>query len=118
MFLRSLLVAGTLLAVAAPAGAQTPTLAPLTVRDQGDGVNAVRKFTGAAYCRGPASCSGKAKLTKGTRTLAEAPYSAGAKTTFKTPMRLKAPVFRSLRKAKGKRMKATLTLTQADGQAV
>lgn len=114
---RSLLAAGVLLVLAAPAGAQAPS-SPLTVRDQTDGVNALRKFTVAAFCRGPEACAGKAKVTKHGQTLAQAPYDAEAKTTFKTRMRLKPEAFRSLRKLKGKRMKATLTLTQADGKAV
>ena len=117
MFLRSLLAAGVLLVLAVPAGAQAPS-SPLTIRDQTDGVNALRTFTVAAFCRGPAACAGKAKLTKHGQTIARAPYDAEAKTTFKTSMRLQPAAFRSLRKLKGKRMKATLTLTQDDGKAV
>ena len=117
MPLRSLLASGCLLALASPAAAQAPGPAPLTIRNHTDGVNSQRMFTVAAFCRGPATCAGRAKVTKAGKTLAQAPYRAAVKTTFKTRMRLKAPAFRSLRKVHGKRMKATLTLTQADGRA-
>src|SRR3954469_10075759 len=92
-------------------------LAPVTIRDQNDGVNSRRTLTVAAFCRGPASCAGTAKLVKGGQTLASAPFNAAGKTTFKTPMKLRASVFRALRRAKGKRMKPTLTLTLTDGGA-
>ena len=69
MFLRLSLVAGALLILAAPAGAQAPTLAPVTIRDQNDGVNSQRMTTVAAFCRGPAACAGKAKLVRGGQTL-------------------------------------------------
>ena len=96
---------------------QQPVLAPITIRDQTDGVNALRVVIVAAFCRGPAPCAGTVKLVKGGQTLGKAAFSAAGKTTFKTPIRLKAAVFRALHKAKRKRMKPTLTLTQADGQA-
>src|SRR3954452_5021098 len=94
--------------LAAPAAAQysppaAPALPAITIRDQTDGVNSQRVLTVAAFCRGPAACAGTAKLTKGGQTIASAPFTAAGKTTFKTSMKLKASVFRSLRKAKGKR---------------
>src|SRR3954470_7410834 len=109
--------------LAAPAGAQAPPpppLAPLpaiTIRDQTDGVNSLRVVTVAGVCRGPAPCSGTAKLTKSGRELPKAPFTAAGKTTFKTPIKLSAAVFRALHKAKGKRMKPLLTLTTADGKS-
>src|SRR5882762_8260160 len=113
-------VAGVLAAaaLAGPAAAQQPSpLPPLTIRDQTDGVNSLRIVTVAAFCRGPAPCAGTAKLAKGGRTIGQAPFSAAGRTTFKTPIRLKAPSFRALRKAKGKKINSTLTLTVAGGQA-
>ena len=109
-------------ALAAPAAAQyppppAPALPAITIRDQTDGVNSRRVVTVAAFCRGPAACSGTAKLTKGGKTLAKAPFTAAGKTTFKTPMKLSAAVFRALHTAKSKRMKPLLTLTTADGKA-
>src|SRR3954464_13940773 len=107
--------------LAAPAAAQLPppptALPAIPIRDQTDGVNSLRTLTVAAFCRGPAPCAGTAKLTKGGQTIGKAPSTAAGKTTFKTPMKLKASVFRALRKAKGKRMRPTLTLTLADGQS-
>ena len=94
---------------------QQVALPAMTIREQTDGVNSLRVVTVAAFCRGPAACTGKAKLTKGGQTLASAPFTAAGKTTFKTPMKLKASVFRALHAAKGKRMKPKLTLTLADG---
>src|SRR5437763_16160141 len=123
MALRVLTVAGLLAgALASPALAQYPPPPPaalpaLTIRDQNDGVNSLRVVTVAACCRGPAACAGTAKLVKGGQTLAAGPFSAAGKTTFKVPLKLKASVFRGLRKAKGKKMKPTLTLTLAGGQA-
>ena len=96
---------------------QQPVLAPITIRDQTDGVNALRVVIVAAFCRGPAPCAGTVKLVKGGQTLGKAAFSAAGKTTFKTPIRLKAAVFRALHKAKRKRMKPTLTLTTADGRS-
>src|SRR3954452_24905784 len=130
MPLRALTVAGLLAgALAAPALAQYPpppqpqpqpqsqsTLPAITIREQTDGVNSRRVVTVAAFCRGPAACAGKATLVKGGQTIASGAFSAAGKTTFKTPLKLKSSVFRALRKAKGKRMKPTLTLTMADGQ--
>src|SRR3954468_9623086 len=107
--------------LAAPAAAQPPppptALPAVTIRDQTDGVNSLRVITVAAFCRGPAPCAGTAKLVKGGQTIASGPFSAAGKTTFKTPLKLKAAVFRALRKAKGKKMRPTLTLTLANGQA-
>src|SRR3954468_20327892 len=107
--------------LAAPAAAQLPpppTAVPtVTIRDQTDGVNSLRVVTVAAFCRGPAPCAGTAKLTKGGATLGRAPFTAAGKTTFNTPAKLSAAVFRALHKARGKRMKPTLTLTMANGQA-
>ena len=96
---------------------QAPALPAVTIRDQTDGVNSRRVVTVAAFCRGPSACTGTAKLVKGGQTIASGPFSAAGKTTFKTPLKLKAPVFRALRKAKGKKIKPTLTLTLADGRA-
>jgi|SRR3954447_25110697 hypothetical protein len=95
---------------------QAPAPPAITIRDQTDGVNSRRVVTVAAFCRGPSACSGKAKLVKGGQTIAGATFSAAGKTTFKAPLKLKASVFRALRKAKGRRMKPTLTLTLADGR--
>jgi|SRR3954470_6540365 hypothetical protein len=103
--------------LAASAAAQLPALPAITIRDQTDGVNSLRVVTVAAFCRGPAPCAGTAKLTKGGATLGRAPFTAAGKTTFKTPVKLSAAVFRALHKARGKRMKPTLTLTMANGQA-
>src|SRR3954468_24062041 len=107
--------------LAAPAAAQPPppptALPAVTIRDQTDGVNSLRIVTVAAFCRGPAPCAGTAKLTKGGQTIGKAAFTAAGKTTFKTPMKLKASLFRSLHKAKSKRMKPTLTLTLADGRS-
>src|SRR3954466_11022176 len=113
---RTLLVVTAVLAFAGTAAAQT-ALPPLTLRDQTDGVNSLRVVTVAAFCRGPAPCAGTAKLTKGGRTIARAPFTAAGKTTFKTPMKLAPATFRALRKAPGKKTKPTLTLTLANGQA-
>src|SRR4051795_1470402 len=109
--------------LAAPASAQypppaAPALPAITIRAQTDGVNSQRVVTVAAFCRGPAPCSGTAKLTKGGRTLGKAPFTAAGKTTFKTPIRLSATVFRALHKAPGKKMRPTLTLTPAGGAPV
>jgi|SRR4051794_27800791 hypothetical protein len=93
-------------------------LAPITIRDQTDGVNSLRVVTVAAFCRGPAPCTGTAKLTRGGRTLGKAPFTAAGKSTFKTPIKLSASVFRALHKASGKRMRPTLTLTPAAGAPV
>ena len=109
--------------LAAPAAAQyppppaAPALPAITIRDQTDGVNSQRVVTVAAFCRGPAACAGTAKLTKGGKTLGRAPFTAAGKTTFKTPMKLSATVFRALHKARGKKMKPLLTLTMANGQS-
>src|SRR3954468_2646198 len=96
-------------ALAAPAAAQlvppAPALPALTIRDQTDGVNSLRVVTVAAFCRGPSACAGKAKLVRGGQTLAGGAFTAAGKTTFKTPLKLKASVFRSLHKAKGKKIK-------------
>ena len=97
---------------------QAPALPALTIRDQTDGVNSLRVVTVAAFCRGPAACAGTAKLVKRGQTIASGPFSAAGKTTFKTPLRLKAAAFRALRKARGRKIKPTLTLTLAGGQAV
>jgi hypothetical protein len=113
---RTALFVTAMLGLTGTAAAQT-ALPALTIRDQTDGVNSLRVVTVAAFCRGPAPCAGTAKLVKGGQTIASGPFSAAGKTTFKTPLKLKASVFRALRKAKGKRMKPTLTLTMADGQA-
>src|SRR3954471_20849056 len=108
-------------ALAAPAAAQlvppAPALPALTIRDQTDGVNSLPVVTVAAFCRGPAACSGTAKLTKAGRTLGKAPFTAAGKRACKTPVKLSAAVFRTLHKAPGKRMKPLLTLTMADGKA-
>ena len=90
-------------------------LAPITIRDQTDGVNSLRVVTVAAFCRGPAPCTGTAKLTRGGRTLGRAPFDAAGKTTFKTPIKLSASLFRALHKASGKKLRPTLTLTPAGG---
>jgi hypothetical protein len=94
------------------------TLAPITIRDQTDGVNSLRVVTVAAFCRGPAPCTGTAKLTRGGKTLGKAPFAAAGKTTFKTPIKLSASAFRALHKASGKKMRPTLTLTPAGGAPV
>jgi hypothetical protein len=96
---------------------QAPALPALTIRDQTDGVNSLRVVTVAAFCRGPSPCAGKAKLVKGGQTLAAGAFTAAGKTTFKTPLKLKASVFRALHKAKGKKLKPTLVLTMADGKS-
>src|SRR4051795_13510112 len=101
----------------APGTPPAPALPAITIRDQTDGVNSQRDLTVAAFCRGPAACAGTAKLTKGGKTLGKAPFSAAGKTTFKTPIKLSATVFRALHKARGKRMKPLLTLTMANGQS-
>src|SRR3954452_105686 len=93
-------------------------LAPITIRDQTDGVNSLRVVTVAAFCRGPAPCTGTAKLTRGGRTLGKAPFTAAGKSTFKTPIKLSASVFRALHRAPGKKMRPTLTLTPAGGAPV
>src|SRR4051794_22406530 len=106
--------------VVAPAAAQlppTPARPAITIRDQTDGVNSLRVVTVAAFCRGPAACAGTAKLTQGGRTLGRAPFTAAGKTTFKTPIKVSAAVFRALHKARAQRMKPLLTPTLADGQA-
>ena len=91
---------------------------PITIRDQNDGVNSLRVVTVAGFCRGPQPCAGTAKLTRGATVLGKAPFTAPPKTTFKTPIKLSASVFRALHKARGKKMRPTLTLTPATGQAV
>src|SRR3954447_22843742 len=106
-----------LLALTVGAASAEPAPVPITIRDQTDGVNSPRLFTVAAFCRGPAPCTGTAKLTRAGKTLGKAPFTAAGKTTFKTPMKLSASVFRTLHKAPGKRMKPLLTLTMADGKA-
>jgi hypothetical protein len=108
-------LAAGLLAAMPAAAAQLPAI---TIRDQNDGVNSVRVVTVAAFCRGPATCTGTAKLTRGAAVLGKAPFTAAGKTTFKTPIKLSASLFRALHRVRGKRMRPTLTLTQADGQAV
>lgn len=113
---RTALTVAAVLALGGTAAAQT-VAPPLTVRDQKDGVNSLRVVTVAAFCRGPAPCAGTAKLVQGGQTIARGPFTAAGKTTFKTPLKLKASVFRTLRKAKGRKMRPTLTLTLADGQA-
>src|SRR3954451_21611835 len=113
---RTALILTAVLGFTGTAVAQT-ALPALTIRDQTDGVKGVRGVTVAAFCRGPAPCAGTAKLVKGGQTIATTPFSAAGKTTFKTPLKLKASVFRALRKAKGKKMRPTLTLTLAGGQA-
>src|SRR3954464_6067608 len=116
--LAAVLGAAPLAAPPAPRLPPPPTALPaLPIRDQTDGVNSLRVVTVAAFCRGPAPCAGTAKLVKGGQTIASAPFSAAGKTTFKIPLKLKAGVFRALRKAKGKKMRPTLTLTLADGRA-
>src|SRR4051794_3057615 len=105
------------LAVASPSAAQAPTPAPLTIRGQVDGVNSRRVVTVAAFCRGPQPCAGTAKLTRAGRTLGKAPFSAAARSTFKTPVRASASVVKALHTAPRKRMKALLTMTLADGTA-
>src|SRR3954469_7966287 len=112
---RTALVVTAVLGLSGTALAQTVAPA-LTIRDQTDGVNSLRIVTVAAFCRGPAPCAGTAKLVKGGQTIATGPFSAAGKTTFKTPLKLKASVFRALRKAASKRMRPTLTLTTAAGQ--
>jgi hypothetical protein len=97
---------------------QQAALAPITIRPQVDGVNSLRVVTVAAFCRGPAPCTGTAKLTRSGRTLGRAPFTAAGKTTFKTPIRLSASVFRALHRASAKKMRATLTLTPAVGAPV
>src|SRR5947208_13112465 len=84
-------------------------LAPITIRDQVDGVNSLRVVTVAAFCRGPAPCTGAAKLTRAGKTLGRAPFTAAGKTTFKAPIKLSASLFRALHRAPGKKMRATLT---------
>jgi|SRR2546423_2147096 len=106
--LSAALVAGLLAAMPAAAA----DLPAITIRDQNDGVNSQRVVTVAAFCRGPAACTGTAKLMRGTTVLGKAPFTAQGKTTFKTPIKLSASVFRALHKARGKRMRPTLTLTQ------
>jgi hypothetical protein len=91
---------------------------PITIRDQNDGVNSLRVVTVAAFCRGPQPCAGTAKLTRGATVLGKARFTALPKTTFKTPIKLGASAFRALHKARGKKMRPTLTLTPATGQAV
>src|SRR3954449_2214251 len=91
--------------LAASAAAQLPALPAITIRDQTDGVNSLRVVTVAAFCRGPSACAGKAKLVRGGQTLAGGAFTAAGKTTFKTPLKLKASVFRSLHKARGKKIK-------------
>jgi hypothetical protein len=101
-----------------PSQQQAPkqvALPALTIRDQTDGVNSLRVVIVAAFCRGPAACAGKAKLVKGGQTLASGAFTAAGKTTFKTPLKLKASVFRALHKTKGKKLKPTLVLTMAGG---
>src|SRR4051812_23988084 len=105
---RSALIVTAVLGLTGTAAAQT-ALPAVTIRGQPDGVNSLRVVTVAASCRGPAPCTGTAKLVKGGYAIAGAPFTAAGKTTFKTPLKLKASVFRSLRKAKGRRMKPTLT---------
>src|SRR3954453_22446101 len=97
---------------------QQAALAPITIRPQVDGVNSLRVVTVAASCRGPGPCTGVAKLTRSGKTLGRAPFSGAGKTTFKTPIKLSASVFRTLHKASGRRMHATLTLTPAGGAPV
>jgi hypothetical protein len=104
------------LALAAPAGAQDPPA--ITIRDQTDGVNSQRVVRVAAFCRGPLACTGTAKLTLRGKLLGKARFTAQRDTTFKTPIKLSASVFRALHKARGKRMRPTLTLTAADGTSI
>jgi hypothetical protein len=115
---RTALTAALLLAFTGTAAAQAPPAPPppVTIRDQTDGVNSLRVVTVAAFCRGPAACAGKVKLVRGGQTIAGGVFTAAGKTTFKTPLKLKASVFRALRKAK--KIRPTLTLTLADGRAV
>jgi hypothetical protein len=117
---RTALTAAALLTFAGTAAAQVPPAppAPVTIRDQTDGVNSLRVVTVAAFCRGPAACAGTAKLAKGGQTIAAGAFTAAGKTTFKTPLKLKASVFRTLRKTKHKTIRPRLTLTMADGRAV
>jgi hypothetical protein len=136
MLRRAITLAGLLaaVAVAAPVAAQTPpyptgptgptdqqsapsksTLAPISLRNQTDGVNSQRVLTVAVFCRGPASCAGTATLTKTGKKLASGRFTAAGKTTFKVPLKLKASVFRALHKAKGRQMRPTLTVRLADG---
>jgi hypothetical protein len=115
---RTALTVAALLAVVPAAAAQAPPIAPaapITIRAQTDGVNSLRVVTVAAFCRGPAACAGKAKLVKGGQTIAGGVFTAAGKTTFKIPLKLKASVFRALRKSK--RIRPTLTLTLPDGRA-
>ena len=113
--LASAALAAGLLAAMPAAAAELPAI---TIRDQNDGVNSLRVVTVAGFCRGPQPCAGTAKLTRGATVLGKAPFTAPPKTTFKTPIKLSASVFRALHKARGKKMRPTLTLTPATGQAV
>ena len=105
-----------LLLTAALAGSAQAPLPALTIRDQTDGVNSLRVVTVAAFCRGPAPCAGTAKLVKGGSRDRQRPVLRRGQDDVQDAAQLKASVFRSLRKAKGRRMKPTLTLTLADGQ--
>jgi|SRR5947209_3382051 len=119
---RHVLPAAVLIAALAGAGAGAaqapPAKAPLTIRDQKDGVNALHVVTVAAFCRSLGPCAGTATLTQRGKAIGRASYSAQASTTFKTPIRLSAAVFRALHKAPGRRMRPTLTMAQSGAAPV
>ena len=102
--------------VAAPVHAQAPK-DPVSILDQTDGVTSKRATTIALYCRKDA-CAGRLKLKVGTTRIGSAPFSITPKTTAHVPVKLTKAGFALVKGAPRRKLKTTLVVTLASGQAL
>src|SRR4051794_35591799 len=111
-----LAIVAAALAVAGPARAQAPA-DPLSILDQTDGVTSKRATTIALYCRKEA-CAGSLKLKVGATRIGSAPFSITPKTTAHVPVKLTRAGFALVKGAPRRKLKTTLVVTLASGQAL
>lgn len=86
-----------------------PTLSPLSVHPQTDGINHERVVSFAIYCRPASGCPGSASVSVGGRTVGHATFNLQGDKTNHLPIRLAASVMNLIRKHHG--IPATLTAT-------
>ena len=94
----------------------TPPSTAMHIRDQKAYVSNNRSLAPAAFC--PASvpsCSGTATLTYKGKTIAATSFTAPAAKTVHIAMKLAAPTFKAVKKARGKALRVVFTITSSLG---